>query len=187
MILEAQIEEVVKILEFNDSKYLYLNINYGIYLMKTNSGDPIKYFDAIIYEPGTTETPYIYSQINYALHIAKTDPSKALSMMDDIYYGSVRDSIVVPTKIYYKINRMFVEYINGINNTVLLDEIKTNPLRGDKAFAERLYNNYTKKFSKGIRYSVDDWSELFLPGYIFYHGFEAGLLFSTFARPTSTI
>ena len=185
--LETKIKEVEKILEFNDSKYLYLNINYGIYLMKSNTGDPSKYFDAIIYEPGTTETPYIYAQINYALYVAKHNPVKALYMMDDIYYSSVRDSIVVPTKIFYNINRILVEYINGIENKELLNEIRNRPLRGDKAFAKRLYLNYSNKFAEGTTYSENDWNELFLPGYIFYHGFEAELLLTSLESPTSTI
>ena len=61
-VLNNKIDEVKSILEFNDQKYLYLNINYGIYLMLETNDDPTPYFDSILFDAGTTETPYIYMQ-----------------------------------------------------------------------------------------------------------------------------
>lgn len=180
IVLEEKVKEVIRILDFNDPKYLFLSNNYGIYLTKTNKGDPYKYFDAIIFESGTTETPFIYAQINYALHIAKKNSAKALLMLDEIYHRSVRESKVVPTKIFYFINRILVEYMNDINNVDLLDYIKNNPLRGDKEYAKSLYNSYFNKFKFGIKYCEADWNNLFLPGYLFYHGFSADLLLLNF-------
>lgn len=187
IILDEKIEEVKKILEFNDPKYLYLNINYGIYLMREDKGDPTKYFESIIFEAGTTETPYIYARINQALYVAKKDSAKALLMLDEIFYQSIRNTSVVPTKIFYQINRILVEYMNGINNRDLLDEIKLNPLRGDIKYAEKLFSYYTRKFNRKQKYEEKDWKKLFLPGYIFYHGFDAKLLLSTFESPSFTI
>lgn len=77
-ILESKIEEVKSILEFNDQKYLYLNINYGIYLMLETNDDPTQYFESIQFNSGTTETPYIYARINQALYIAKMIPPRHL-------------------------------------------------------------------------------------------------------------
>lgn len=185
--LNGKIEEVQKILEFNDSKYLYLNINYGIYLMRENKGDPTKYFESILFESGTTETPHIYAKINQALYVAKKDSAKALLMLDEIYHHSIRNSNVVPTKIFYQINRILVEYMNGINNRDLLNEIKRNPLRGDVKYAESLFSYYTRRFNRKQKYEEKDWKKLFLPGYIFYHGFDAKLLLSIFESPSFTI
>lgn len=176
VILEDKIREVQKILEFNDSQYLYLNINYGIYLMTEDKGDPTKYFESILFESGTTETPHIYAKVNQALYIAKKDSIKALSMLDEIFYHSIRNSNVVPTKIFYQINRILVEYMNGIDNRDLLNEIKLNPLRGDTEYAEKLYSFYLYRFNHEQKYEEKDWKKLFLPGYIFYHGFDARLL-----------
>lgn len=75
-VLNNKIKEVRSILEFNDPKYLYLNINYGIYLMLNTEDDPTPYFDSILYNSGTTETPYIYAKINQALYIAKIIPQR---------------------------------------------------------------------------------------------------------------
>lgn len=187
IVLEGKIEEVQKILEFNDSKYLYLNINYGIYLMREDKGDPTKYFESILFESGTTETPHIYAKINQALYVAKKDSAKALLMLDEIFHHSIRNSSVVPTKIFYQINRILVEYMNGINNRDLLNEIKLNPLRGDTKYAEKLFSYYTRRFNKKQKYEEKDWKKLFLPGYIFYHGFDAKLLLSIFESPSFTI
>ena len=186
-ILESKIEEVKAILEFNDQKYLYLNINYGIYLMLETNDDPTQYFESILFNSGTTETPYIYARINQALYIAKSNPVKALSCLDEIFYTLICDSNVVPTKIFYKINRLLVEYMNNINNTSLLEEIKSAPLRGDEKYTNKLYSFYTYRFKNKIKYKTSDWKKCFLPGYIFYHGFDAELLMSSLAMPNSRI
>lgn len=186
-ILKNKIEEAKSILEFNDPKYLYLNINYGIYLMLETNEDPTQYFESILFNSGTTETPYIYARINQALYIAKNDPAKALDCLDEIFYTLINDSNVVPTKIFYKINRLLVEYMNNINNVSLLEEIKSMPLRGDKKYTNKLYSFYTYRFKNKIKYRPSDWKKCFLPGYIFYHGFDAELLMSSFAIPSSRI
>ncbi|MDE7322643.1 MAG: hypothetical protein K2N73_07880 [Lachnospiraceae bacterium] len=185
--LKQKIQEAFKILEFNDSKYLYLNINYGIYLMRELDEDPTKYFDAILYNSGTTETPYIYAKINQALYVSKKDPAKALVLLDEIFNESIRETCVVPTKIFYKINRILVEYMNGINDENLLEEIRQNPLRGNTKYAQKLYSIYKYKFTNKIKYSKLDWKRLSLPGYIFYHGFDAQLLLSSFDNPNCNI
>lgn len=187
IVLKEKIKEAFSILEFNDAKYLYLNINYGIYLMRELDDDPTKYFDAILFNSGTTETPYIYARINQALYVSKKNPTKALILLDEIFNESIRESCVVPTKIFYKINRILVEYMNGINNENLLEEIKQNPLRGDIKYAQKLYNYYKYKFKHDIKYNISDWKVLFLPGYIFYHGFDARLLLSSFDSPNCNI
>jgi len=187
IVLKEKIQEVISILEFNDSKYLYLNVNYGIYLMRELDENPTRYFDAILFNSGTTETPYIYARINKALYVAKKNPAKALILLDEIFNESIRESCVVPTKIFYKINRILVEYMNGINDEELLKEIRQNPLRGDTKYAQELYNLYKYKFTHGIKYSTKDWKRLFLPGYIFYHGFDAQLLLSSFDKPNCNI
>ena len=139
--LESRINDVKSILEFNDQKYLYLNINYGIYLMLETNDDPTQYFESILFNSGPTETPYIYARINQALYIANNDPAKALSCLDEIFYKLIYDSNIVPTKIFYKINRLLVEYMNNINNTSLLEEIKSAPLRGDEKYTNKLYSS----------------------------------------------
>lgn len=183
-ILNTKIGEIKSILEFNDQKYLYLNINYGIYLMLETDEDPTQYFESILLDSGTTETPYIYSQINQALYISKHNPAKALEHLNEIYYY-VCNSKVVPTKIFYKINRLLVEYMNDINNEALLNEIKSSPLRGNIKDTNRLYSFYSYRFKNKIKYKKSDWKSCFLPGYIFYHGFDAELLTSSLAMPKS--
>lgn len=82
IVLKEKIKEAFSILEFNDAKYLYLNINYGIYLMRELDDDPTKYFDAILFNSGTTETPYIYARINQALYVSKKIlPRRLFSLM----------------------------------------------------------------------------------------------------------
>ena len=154
---------------------------------REDKGDPTKYFESILFESGTTETPHIYAKINQALYVAKKDSAKALLMLDEIFHHSIRNSSVVPTKIFYQINRILVEYMNGINNRDLLNEIKLNPLRGDTKYAEKLFSYYTRRFNKKQKYEEKDWKKLFLPGYIFYHGFDAKLLLSIFESPSFTI
>lgn len=146
--------------------------------------DPTQYFESILLDSGTTETPYIYSQINQALYISKHNPAKALEHLNEIYYY-VCNSKVVPTKIFYKINRLLVEYMNDINNEALLNEIKSSPLRGNIKDTNRLYSFYSYRFKNKIKYKKSDWKSCFLPGYIFYHGFDAELLTSSLAMPKS--
>lgn len=149
--------------------------------------DPTKYFDSILFDAGTTETPYIYARVNRALYIAQNDPAKALVCLDEIYYGLIYESNVIPTKIFYNINRLLVEYMNGINNTKLLEEIKATPLRGDIKYTNQLYSFYSYRFKNKIKYKKIDWKKCFLPGYIFYHGFDPELLISSLAIPSSRI
>lgn len=186
-VLNSKIDEVKSILEFNDQKYLYLNINFGIYLMLETNDDPTPYFEAILFDAGTTETPYIYAKINQALYVAKSNPAKALECLDEIFYTLIYDSNVVPTKIFYKINRLLVDYMNGINNIEILDEILSMPLRGDEKYTKKLYAFYSYRFKNKIRYKNSDWKKCFLPGYIFYHGFDAEVLMSSLATPNSRI
>lgn len=108
-------------------------------------------------------------------------------MLDEIFHHSIRNSNVVPTKIFYQINRILVEYMNGINNRDLLNEIKCNPLRGDAKYAESLFSYYARRFNRKQKYEEKDWKKLFLPYYIFYHGFDAKLLLSIFESPSFTI
>ena len=186
-VLNDKIDEAKSILEFNDQKYLYLNINYGIYLMLETNDDPTPYFDSILFDAGTTETPYIYAKINQALYIAKKNPVKALSYLDEIFFTLICDSNVVPTKIFYKINRLLVDYMNDINNIELLEEIKSHPLRGDEKYTKYLYSFYSYRFKNRIKYNDLDFKQCFLPGYIFYHGFDAEVLMSSLERPNSRI
>lgn len=44
--------------------------------MREDKGDPTKYFESILFESGTTETPHIYAKINQALYVAKKTPPK---------------------------------------------------------------------------------------------------------------
>lgn len=187
IILQDKIKEVHSILEFNDAKYLYLNMNYGIYLMRELNEDPTQYFEVFLSNSGTTETPYIYARINHALYVAKKDPAKSLTLLDEIFYESIANSNVTPTKILYKINRILVEYMNGICNTKLLDEIKDKPLRGDVKDAQTIYSFYSNRFSNNIKYKDSDWIEQYHPGCIFYHGFDAELILSTLAKPSCKI
>lgn len=186
-VLNSKIDEVKSILEFNDQKYLYLNINYGIYLMLETNDNPSTYFESILFDAGTTETPYIYAKINQALYIAKNNPVEALECLDEIFYNSIYNSTVVPTKIFYKINRLLVDYMNDINNIELLEEIKSTPLRGDEKYTNNLYDFYSYRFENKIKYKDSDWKKCFLPGYIFYHGFDAEVLMSSLASPSSRI
>lgn len=187
IILQDKIKEVKSILEFNDSRYLYLNMNYGIYLMRELDEDPTQYFEVFLSDSGTTETPYIYARINQALYVAKKDPAKSLSLLDEIFYDSIDGSNVTPTKILYKINRILVEYMNGMCNTTLLNEIKNEPLRGDVKDAEAIYSFYSHRFVNKIEFQDSDWKAQFHPGCIFYHGFDAELVLSTLAKPSFNI
>ena len=63
--------DIKEILEFNDGRYDYLNINYGVYLMRFQNKNPTKFFNCIGNYPDTTETPFIYSQINLCASLLK--------------------------------------------------------------------------------------------------------------------
>lgn len=70
-------------------------------MLETND-NPSTYFESILFDAGTTETPYIYAKINQALYIAKNNPVEALECLDEIFYNSIYNSTVVPTKIFIK-------------------------------------------------------------------------------------
>lgn len=126
-------------------------------------------------------------KINQALYIAQHNPIEALKCLDEIFYASICDSNVVPTKIFYKINRLLVDYMNDINNVEFLEEIKSTPLRGDEKYTKYLYSFYSYRFKNKIKYKDLDFKQCFLPGYIFYHGFDAEVLMSSLARPNLRI
>lgn len=77
--------------------------------------------------------------------------------------------------------------MNDINNIELLEEIKSTPLRGDEKYTNNLYDFYSYRFENKIKYKDSDWKKCFLPGYIFYHGFDAEVLMSSLASPSSRI
>lgn len=108
-----------------------------------------------------------------------------MTLLDELFYTVIYESHVVPTKIFYKINRLLVEYMNNINNFNLLEEIKLSPLRGDEKYTNNLYSFYKYRFKNNIKYKTTDWKNRLLPGYIFYHGFDAELLISSLAMPSS--
>ncbi|MCL2477567.1 hypothetical protein [Candidatus Bathycorpusculum sp.] len=174
-LLKNRMQEVEEIIKYMDDKYLYLNINYGLYLMKYNLGDPTEYFSSIAYSSETTETPFIYAQINLAAYTVKSNPEKALSIMNCIEY-EVQKTTIPRTKQFYNINRCLIDYINGNYREDLIQEIRNSPLRGNHDYGEFLYTYYKKRFDQKIPYSEHDWDKLFLPGYLFYRYFEAELL-----------
>lgn len=169
--LENKMNEIKNILTFNDSKYSYLNVNFGLYLMKYNIGNPENYFMSIHYSSGTTETPYIYAQINLAIYVLKKDRFKSLEILDAVEYHV--DKTTVPmTKQFYWINRCLVEYANGIKNYELIKKIREKPFRGDIKYVSSLYHNYKYRFDNNIKYQEEDWYELHCPGYLFYRYFD---------------
>ena len=175
-ILESKINEVEQILSFNDERYIYLNVNYGLYLMKYNKGNPEKYFKCITYASGTTETPYIYAQINLAIYTLKKNPIKALEIMDVIEYNVQKTSVIM-TKQFYMINRCLIEYANGNYDYELIASIRKTPFRGDKKYVENLYIEYKKRFDNNIVYTNSDWNKLHCPGYLFYRYYDVNKLF----------
>ena len=181
-ILAEKIVEIEHILEFNDPKYEYLSINYGIYLALYNNGDPTDYFNYISYDAGTTETPYIYAKINLAAYVAKTSPSQAIKIMD-IIEPLVEKTDVPRTKQFYNINRCLIEYTNSTLEYNMIIKILDNPLRGDVKKAKILHDFYMSRLEKNIPYKQGDWIKLYLPGYIFYRYFKAEKLLS-YSRKT---
>lgn len=170
-------KEAKKILDYNDPTYLYLNNNYGIYLMKYTDEDPSAYFLSIPFSTGTTETPYIYAQVNLALYYLKFDPILALHTLDNIEV-IVLNSSVPRTKQFYVINRALVEYANGIFPKECLKEITDKPLRGNVEYAKSLCEKYYSFQKSKTEFDIKMIDELCLPGYIFYRYFPFGELLS---------
>lgn len=160
-------DEIKNILEFNDTAYEYMNINYGIYLMLFNKGNPIPYFNAIRFQPGTTETPYIYSQINLAIYLLSVDTKQSTKIMTDIE-PDVNSTTVPRTKQFYNINKCLVDYANGTLTIANLNKITENPIRANISYVNDLYLKYIEKLDTGEPFCFDDIKSLFLPGFIFY-------------------
>jgi len=177
--MESVAREVKKILDFNDAAYVYLNNNYGIYLMRYTEEDPTAYFSSIPYSAGTTETPYIYAQINLALYNARLNPRNALKTMNAVE-RHVKTTSVPRTKQFYNINRALIEFVNGTFPETQLQDILEKPLRGNKAYAQQLYKRYSEL--RGNTQSLDamQYKELSLPGYLFYRYFKAEKLLADF-------
>lgn len=175
-ILDSKMVEINKILTFNDSKYSYLNVNYGLYLMKYNRGNPEDYFKSIVYSSGTTETPYIYAQINLAIYILKSNPLRAMEILNILEYH-IKKTTVIMTRQFYNINRCLVEYANGIKNYKLIDQLKGQTFRGDPNYMTKLYSIYKERFDNEVPYTLQDWYELYCPGYLFYRYFDIRMLF----------
>ena len=169
--LDAIAKETQEILEYNDEKYMYLNNNYGIYLMRYTCEDPSAYFSCIPYSTGTTETPYIYAQINLALYYEKVNPAMALYIMRDIQ-KLVEKTPVPRTKQFYNINLAMIEYSNGIFPQRLIEEIKNKPLRGNMLYAEQICTTYAFMNENNMRLTDEYRDILCLPGYLFYRYFD---------------
>lgn len=165
-------ETAQKILEYNDEKYVYLNNNYGIYLMRYTIQDPTAYFSCIPYSTGTTETPYIYAQVNLALYYERTDPALALYTMRNIE-KLVEKTSVPRTKQFYNINLAMIEYSNGIFPQKLIQEIRNKPLRGNMLYADKICTTYVSMNETNKCLSDKDRNILSLPGYLFYRYFDA--------------
>jgi hypothetical protein len=172
--LVEKAEEVRNILEYNDIRYIFLNISYGLYLMKYTNEDPSPYFDCIILEHGSLITPHIYARVNKAMYIVKHNNRKGLREMykikDEFYFNT---NVAASAWDFYDINLMLAEYINGLNNVELLERIKLLPNRASRPKSEFLYSYYEGKFSTHSLYKNADWEMLFAPGFIFYRGFNA--------------
>lgn len=177
--MERIVDEVRKILDYNDVAYAYLNNNYGIYIMRYTQEDPTAYFASIPRSMGTTETPYIYAQINLALHTAKSDPQRALRIMDAVE-GDVNLTPVPRTKQFYTINRAFIEFLSGAFPQVELDKIAANPLRGNAGYAQGLIDNYSMLRDGKSQLDAAQYKALSLPGYLFYRYFNASKLLAYF-------
>ena len=152
-------------------KDMYLNNNYGIYLMRYTCEDPSAYFSCIPYSTGTTETPYIYAQINLALYYEKVNPAMALYIMRDIQ-KLVEKTPVPRTKQFYNINLAMIEYSNGIFPQRLIEEIKNKPLRGNMLYAEQICTTYAFMNENNMRLTDEYRDILCLPGYLFYRYFD---------------
>lgn len=168
-------DEAKKILDYNDIAYSYLNINYGIYLMRYTQDDPTCFFSSIPFSAGTTETPYIYSQVNMALYYLQHNAFKALRLIKDVEKLVIKTS-VPRTKQFYAINRALIEFANGNFPTGWLEEIRSTPIRGNEKYANALYQKYYNLKEHNISFSKDLITELSIPGYIFYRYFKSGLL-----------
>ena len=177
--LDAIAKETQEILEYNDEKYMYLNNNYGIYLMRYTCEDPSAYFSCIPYSTGTTETPYIYAQINLALYYEKVNPTMALYIMRDIQ-KLVEKTPVPRTKQFYNINLAMIEYSNGIFPQRLIEEIKNKPLRGNMLYAEQICTTYAFMNENNMRLTDEYRDILCLPGYLFYRYFDVKKLLFDF-------
>lgn len=174
--IEQIIPKVKHILEFNDERYMYLNNNYGIYLLKYKKDNPKKYFECINYSTGTTETPYLYAQINLALSTAVFDAYRAIEILDSLEFH-INETPIKMTKQLYNINRCLIEYMLGNKNYILIDKIKADPYRGDKKYVDFLYKNYKYRFDNNIDYSKEDFEIFCCPGYLFYRYYDANKLF----------
>jgi len=168
-------DEAKKILDYNDIAYSYLNINYGIFLMRYTQDDPTCFFSSIPFSTGTTETPYIYSQVNMALYYLQHDSSKALELIKDVE-KLVNETSVPRTKQFYAINRALIEFASGTFPADWLEEIRNTPIRGNVKYANELYQKYYNLKERNISFSNDFINELSIPGYIFYRYFKSGLL-----------
>jgi len=180
------VRQIEQILEFMDSKYSYLSVNYGVFLMKYTSQNPERYFRSISLSEGTTETPYLFAQINLAVYLVRENPTRALEVLDNLELY-IEQCKVIKTKQFYGVNRCLVEYANGICNTELLKQIIQHPLRGNLKLASKLYNFYTLRFKGNIPYSSNDWNGLYVPGTLFYRYFDPRLLLSTLDSPNCSI
>jgi len=175
--LEEKAKEVQKILEFNDIKYIYLNISYGLYLMKYTNENPIPYFDCITLEPGSLITPHLYARTNRAMYIVRTDRRKGLNEMYKIQDEfKFEPNIAASAWDFYDINLILAKYINGICDTEILEKIRQLPNRPSRPKSEFLYDFYKEKFATNSTFEEKEWKKLFLPGYIFYRGFDAEIL-----------
>lgn len=168
-------EEIQKILKFNDNRYVYLSINYGIFLLYSTNEDAEKYFKCLSDRGGTSHTPYIYSQINLAVSMLRKNPIESLDLMNNIEV-KVNKSEVPRTKQFYIINRCLIEYANNCLKQDTLLQLKNNPLRGNESISLDLFNNYKQRIDNRIPFTKEDIKKLYLPGFLFYRYFSIGKL-----------
>lgn len=173
--LDAISDEAKQILDYNDISYSYLNINYGIYLMRYTQDDPTYFFSSIPFSAGTTETPYIYSRVNLALYYLLHDTSKALCLIKEVE-TQVKRTSVPRTKQFYAINRALIEFANGIFPAYWLEIIRSIPIRGNQNYANELYQEYYYLKENNISFNKSHINKLGIPGYIFYRYFKSGVL-----------
>lgn len=171
--------EAEKILDYSDPSYLYLNNNYGIFLMRYTEKDPAGYFSSIPFSAGTTETPYIYAQVNLALTYLISSPEISLRIISGIE-NLVQKTPVPRTKQFYAINRALIEYANEMFPIKWIDFICQNPIRGNTCFAQSLRKRYYQLNKEHVKIDHDLVRELSLPGYLFYRYFSAEMLLSYF-------
>jgi len=172
-------KEAEHILNYYDERWKLLNINYGLYLMMTNTGNAHDYFDRIPLEPVTSPTSYIFSQINKAMYFAKHgDKNKAFSLLDSIYEQYISLTSVPHTEGLYYVNRSLLEYINNDEAIISADEITVARLRGDIDTRNQLVKFYKDMNNLMITYTDDFWEKLFKLGYVFYRNIDPSLLLS---------